>query len=258
MAILGTGIDCVYPSRHRALARQVAEHGALLSEWPLGTSARPAHFPQRNRLIAGLARGVLVVEAAAQSGSLITARLANEMGRDVYAMPGSIHSALTKGCHRLIKEGAKLVESVDDVFDELGWAVGTRVDGPAGQADGTRPTSPTAPPRPAAAAATGPVAAAPRSQPAGLAARTRPPDEPALDADAQRVLQALGHDPAAPDVLAARTGLAAGRLQAALLTLELAGRIIGLPGGRIAPHFAEDGPARVGLDGVAAQNPIEP
>ncbi len=120
VAVLGTGVDRVYPERHRGLARELAERGALLSEWPLGAAPLPSHFPQRNRLIAGLARGVLVVEATARSGSLITARLATEMGRDVFAIPGSIHSALSKGCHSLIKEGAKLIESVDDVLEEFG------------------------------------------------------------------------------------------------------------------------------------------
>lgn len=119
IAIIGTGADVVYPAAHRALAHRIADDGLILSEFPLGTSAQSHHFPRRNRLIAGLARGVLVVEAAPQSGSLITARLAAEAGREVFAIPGSIHSPLSKGCHRLIREGAKLVESVADVLDEL-------------------------------------------------------------------------------------------------------------------------------------------
>ena len=113
--MIGTGADLVYPSKNRALAHQIAELGAIVSEWPLGTPARSANFPQRNRIIAGLVGGVMIVEAAMRSGSLITARLANEMGRDVFAMPGSIHAPLARGCHRMIKQGAKLVETPEDV-----------------------------------------------------------------------------------------------------------------------------------------------
>ena len=120
IAVIGTGADIVYPSAHRALAHRIVEHGALVSELPLGTTAAAHHFPRRNRIIAGLSRGVLVIEAAARSGSLITARLASECGRDVFAVPGSIHSPLAKGCHQLIRQGAKLVDSVADVLDELG------------------------------------------------------------------------------------------------------------------------------------------
>jgi len=122
VAVIGTGADIVYPASHHALAHQIAERGVLVSEWPLGTPARSANFPQRNRLIAGLSSGVLIVEAAMRSGSLITARLANEMGRDVFAIPGSIHAPLAQGSHRLIKQGAKLVETPEDVLDELGFA----------------------------------------------------------------------------------------------------------------------------------------
>ena len=122
VAVIGTGADLVYPAAHHPLARQIAAHGAILSEWPLGTPARAANFPQRNRLIAGLVSGVLMVEAAMRSGSLITARLANEMGRDVFALPGSIHAPLSRGCHRIIKQGAKLVETPEEVLEELGFA----------------------------------------------------------------------------------------------------------------------------------------
>jgi DNA processing protein len=119
VAVLGTGADIIYPARNRALAHELAASGALVSEFALGTGARPDHFPRRNRLISGLTLGCLVVEAAADSGSLITARLAIEQGREVFAIPGSIHSPLAKGCHALIKQGAKLVESANDILEEL-------------------------------------------------------------------------------------------------------------------------------------------
>jgi DNA processing protein len=126
IAVLGSGIDVVYPPRNAALHRAIAERGAAVSEFPLGTPAIGGNFPRRNRLISGLARGVLVVEAALASGSLITARLAAEQGRDVFAIPGSIHSPLSKGCHVLIKDGAKLVESAQDVLGELGLPAAAR------------------------------------------------------------------------------------------------------------------------------------
>jgi DNA processing protein len=119
VAVIGTGADLVYPSRHRDLAHRIAADGCILSEYPLGMPAIASNFPKRNRLISGLAQGVLVVEAAAQSGSLITARLAAEQGKEVFAIPGSIHSPLAKGCHQLIRQGAKLVESAHDILEEL-------------------------------------------------------------------------------------------------------------------------------------------
>jgi DNA processing protein len=181
IAMLGTGADIVYPESNRSLALRIAQHGLLLSEYPLGTPAVPHNFPRRNRLIAALSRGVLVVEAALHSGSLITARLAAELGRDVMAIPGSIHSPVARGCHRLIREGARLVESARDVLEELRF-----------EAPQLRPSSASVPGDPA-------------------------PDDPAP----QSLLQAIGHDPVDLDTLARRTGLAPGPLSARLLELEM-------------------------------------
>jgi DNA processing protein len=206
VAVIGTGADIVYPAGHRALAHALAARGAIVSEWPLGTPARREHFPQRNRLIAALARGVLIVEAALRSGSLITARLANEMGREVFAVPGSIHAPLSRGCHQLIKEGAKLTETPEDIFEELGIA----------------PAPASAPNAPASASA------------ASVTVPACPLDPPHVDVCAARVLDALGHAPATLEVLAARTDMPSAALQGKLLELELAGHISALPGGRFA------------------------
>lgn len=141
VAFIGTGIDRVYPARNRELALEIGGRGAIVSEFPLGTPVMAANFPRRNRLISGLARGVLVVEAAVESGSLITARLAAEQGREVFAIPGSIHSPQARGCHRLIKQGAKLVETAQDVLEELRWtSPAPRAPLPEPPADVTRDT----------------------------------------------------------------------------------------------------------------------
>jgi DNA processing protein len=135
IAVIGTGADIVYPARNRGLAHRIAEEGCILTEYPLGMPAIAGNFPRRNRLISGLARGVLVVEAAAQSGSLITARMAAEQGRDVFAIPGSIHSPLSKGCHQLIKQGAKLVESAQDILEEMGHSPSAAISSAAIKSD---------------------------------------------------------------------------------------------------------------------------
>lgn len=128
IAVVGTGLDIVYPARNHALAHELAQRAALVSELPLGTAAKAHHFPRRNRILCGLSLGCLVVEAATRSGSLITARLAAEQGREVFAIPGSIHSPLSKGCHALIKQGAKLVECASDILDELNWQAAPATD----------------------------------------------------------------------------------------------------------------------------------
>ncbi len=221
VAVIGTGADVVYPLEHRGLSERIAEQGAILSEWVLGTPARSAHFPQRNRLIAGLVEGVLVVEAAMRSGSLITARLANETGRDVFALPGSIHAPLSRGCHRLLKQGARLVETPEEVLEELGIAVAPKpADAANAAAAGTRLTSAGA--RQIASPAEG------ASSRAGAPSRVLGE----LTADARRILDAIGHAPATLEILAQRTDMDEAALQAALLHLELAGQLSALPGGR--------------------------
>jgi len=206
VAVIGTGADIVYPAAHHTLAHQIADGGAILSEWPLGTPARSAHFPQRNRLIAGMVSGVLVVEAAMRSGSLITARLANEMGRDVFAIPGSIHAPLARGCHRMIKQGAKLVETPEDVLEELGLSA---------QASGA-----------VASSGSNIIALKPH------ASKEQRDDGARLPPEAERLLDALGHSPTTLEILAERTDMHDTLLQSMLLRLELAGELCALPGGR--------------------------
>lgn len=192
VAVIGTGMDIVYPKRNLDLAKQLAQHGAIISEFPLGTPALANNFPRRNRIISGLAKGCLVVEATTSSGSLITARLATEQGREVFAIPGSIHSPFARGCHALIKQGAKLVESAQDVLEEIGWAGDASAGGPNLAHDG-----------------------------APAASETQDP-----------FLAHLGFDPVGVDELAARSGLGADEISSKLLQLELDGLICTLPGAR--------------------------
>lgn len=192
VAVVGTGLDRVYPKAHLDLARRIAQEGLLISEFALGTPPLAANFPKRNRIVAGLTRGTLVVEAAVQSGSLITARLAAEMGREVLAIPGSIHSPQARGCHALIKQGAKLVETAQDVLEEMNWPL---------------------------SACLGPDDPAPCAS-----------DDDGAAGDEDPLLAAMGFDPVGQDALSARTGLGPAALGARLLELEMMGQVARLPG----------------------------
>ena len=198
IAVLGCGLDSIYPRENAPLAADiVASGGALVADLPTGTPPLKHHFPRRNRIISGLSVGTLIVEATLRSGSLITARLAAEQGREVFAIPGSIHSPLSHGCHRLIRQGAKLVESTDDIFSELGALLAGLI----------------------------------------APGRSEMPDAqgvfwPALDKEYEILLDALGFEPASIDALVARTGLKAESVASMLLILELDGRVQQQPGGR--------------------------
>ena len=195
IAVMGTSLDRVYPAKHRDLAHAIAGQGALVSEFPIGTAPAAGNFPQRNRLISGLALGVLVVEAAAQSGSLITARQAVEQGREVFAIPGSIHNPLAKGCHSLIRQGAKLVETAADILEELGSLAAAGAEASAFSVE-------------APSAAVNP-----------------------LDDDYRQLLAAIGDEPAGVDSLVERCGLTAEVVSSMLLILELEGYVAAVPGG---------------------------
>ncbi len=196
VAVLGTGPDVPYPRNHAGLMARIAAHGAVVSEHPPGTEARREHFPSRNRILAGLTLGTLVIEAASRSGALITARQAADAGREVFAVPGSIHNPMARGCHRLIRDGAALVESADEVTAALGaWAGALR--GELQRRLG--------------------VAVDQVAEPADVVAT----DDPAH----HRLWRALGHDPTTMDQLTERTGLTAAALSSMLLVMELQGRV---------------------------------
>jgi DNA processing protein len=195
VAFLGHGIDRVYPASNRDLAHEIATHGALVSEFPLGTHPAKENFPQRNRLISGMSLGTLVVEAARRSGSLITARFAGEQGREVFALPGSIHNPLARGCHQLIRQGAKLVETADDIVAELA-----------------------------------PLASHLLQNSLESTAKDRP--EETDDGDYQHLKKYLGHDPISVDELVKISGLTIEEVSSMLLILELEGAVESLSGGR--------------------------
>ena len=192
LAVMGTGIDLVYPGRHRNLAQQIIDTGgALISEFPLGTGSQAANFPQRNRIISGLSLGTLVVEAAVQSGSLITASYALQQNREVFAIPGSIHNPLARGCHQLIRQGATLVETAQDMIEQLDGMLSFS----ARQVQQRRQL----PPEP------------------------EPMEPLELDATEQRLLDAIGYDPVTMDLLIQRSQMAVGQVAACLMGLEIKG-----------------------------------
>lgn len=197
VAVWGTGLDKPYPPRNRELAQQILEQGVIVSEFPPGTPPLPTHFPRRNRIISGLSVGTLVVEAAKQSGSLITARLASEQGREVFAIPGSIHNPMSRGCHRLLRDGAKLVESAADILEELGPLLGLEAAADAGSGAGTSGA-----------------------------------DAPAQDPEYTLLLNSLDFAPTSVDALVERTGLTPDVVSSMLLMLELQGHVEASPGGR--------------------------
>ena len=191
IAVVGTGLDRVYPKSHRDLAHAIAQNGLIISEYPLGTPPLAANFPKRNRIIAALAQGTLVVEAALKSGSLITAGLAAEMGKEVFAIPGSIHSTQSRGCHALIRQGAKLVESAQDVLEDMKIENTTF----------------------------------------SIATHAHDTGATGINDPKNALLTALGFDPVSLDALQARTGIDTPNLQAQLMALELQGQVARLPGG---------------------------
>lgn len=195
IAYLGHGIDQIYPASNMDLAKRIAQQGALCTEFPLGAKPRPEHFPQRNRLISGTCLGTLVVEAAKRSGSLISARLAAEQGREIFAIPGSIHNPMSRGCHQLIRQGAKLVESAADIVDELDPLVKHLLQ---------------------------------------ITDEPARPEAMAIDDDTeyQKLFEVLSHDPATTDELASSSGLTIDQVSSMLLILELQGEVESLSGGR--------------------------
>ena len=192
IAVLGSGVDQVYPSRHAKLATRIIENGALVSEFELGTAPKAGNFPRRNRIISGLSLGTLVVEAAIRSGSLITARCAAEQGREVFAVPGSIHAPQARGCHSLIRQGAKLVETAQDVIEEIG--------------------------------ALTPLTRQPVSERQGQHSKIRDPKM-------EELLNHLGYDPATIDTLVERRGMTADCISSMLLEMEVLGMVEARPGG---------------------------
>jgi DNA processing protein len=193
IAVVGTGLDIVYPARHRDLAHKIAERGLIISEFPLGTPSKAQNFPRRNRVISGLSLGCLVVEANIDSGSLITARLATEQGRDVFAIPGSIHSPVTKGCHQLIKQGAKLVETTQDILEELKNVL-------------------------------------PNDSPNGLTDNLN--SAITIGSEPNTLLTCMGFDPINFETLRALSGLTTEALSSMLMVLELESKITTLAGGK--------------------------
>jgi DNA processing protein len=211
VAVLGTGPDMVYPASGRRLAERIAAQGALVTEFPPGTAAKREHFPSRNRIISGLSLGVLVIEAGLRSGTLITARLAGDQGREIFALPGSIHNPMAKGCHRLIREGARLVESVSEILEEVASMAGRLAVDLERSVGESR---------------LDPAAARPKLV-------SDASDEPpwATDPEYRRLWECLGHDPRPVDAIIEESGLTAKSVSAMLLLLELRGMVEAHAGG---------------------------
>jgi len=207
IAVTATGLDRVYPARHRDLAHAISKQGAIVTEYPVGTPVRAQHFPRRNRIISGLSVGTLVIEAAIKSGSLITARYASEQGREVFAIPGSIHNPLARGCHQLIRQGAKLVETAEHILEEISPALETFL-GKSVASSGMNPQ-----------AATGKE-------------NTQTTSTDQLDGDQRLILQAMGYDPVPIDILVVQTGLTIDSVSSILLILELHGHVEACGGGQ--------------------------
>lgn len=216
VAVWGTGIDRVYPARNKNLATQIAAHGCIISEFPLGTRPSPGNFPRRNRLIAALSQGTLVVEAATESGSLITARLAGEMGREVMAIPGSIDNPLSKGCHALIRQGAKLVENLEDILQECPRLLQKK----DLQSYSNRPHL-----------QTDDISKSSTNTDSSEDSLSVHSPDCILNPMEQQVLDGLGYGIMHPDMLVTALGMAATDVYAHLVTLELGGWITTLPGG---------------------------
>lgn len=212
LAVVGNGLDIIYPLRNRKLAERIAAQGAIVSEFPIGIPAHPQHFPRRNRIISGMGFGVLVVEAALQSGTLVTARHAMEQGREVFAIPGSIHNPLARGCHHLIKQGAKLVETANDILEEIAPQLNTWL-----QQDRAK---------------------LPTQTSLALATPTGYPGEEGLDPEYAQVLDALGYEALPIDQIILNTGLTAEAVSSILLMLELQGFVAACGGG----HYMRLGP----------------
>lgn len=203
VAVVGTGLDRVYPAKNRALAHQIVEGGAMISEFPVGTEPHPSNFPKRNRIISGLSLGTLVVQAAKKSGSLITARLAMEQGREVFAIPGSIHNPLARGNHQLIRQGAKLVETTEDVMEELGGMLDLLQEKLfEGEVEAVLT------------------------------------DEVVVEegSPADHLLQKMGFEPILIDQLVTLSGLTTEVVSSMIMRLEIQGQVVSLPGGRVQRH----------------------
>lgn len=214
IAVTGTGIDRVYPARNRDLAHDIAQNGAIISEFPLGTAPVPGNFPRRNRIISGMSRGVLVVEAALRSGSLITAKQALEQGREVFALPGSIHNPLSRGCHSLIRQGAKLVETAEHIYEELVEILPHRPQNSVNSSNNSAETT------------------------------------HELDDEYQTVLKHVGFEATAVDNVVEQSGLTADAVCSMLLVLELQGYIVSTHGGHYC-KISEYPSLDRGLDGTA-------